>query len=524
MTASGDKTHRADDYPDYLRDESRRVGRADTISFPAGEAEIRHVLTHDPAAVVITTQGARTGITGGAVPDGGHILNLGRMNRVAGLIHDAARRDYRLVAQPGLALADLRNGLQARSFDTEGWSDASRAALRAFQSGPALMFPPDPTETSASIGGMAACNASGACTFRYGPMRHHVEALRVMLANGDVLALRRGRDRIERRWLSLVTEQGRRVECRLPDYTMPAVKNAAGYFVADPMDAVDLFVGAEGTLGIITEVELRLIEAPACRWGVMAFFKSEADAVAFVKAARGLPEAHRPVAIEFFDHGALDLLREQKSSNAAFAALPDLKARFHTAIYVEYHGDEDRVGDAVARLPDLIAAAGGSDEATWMALTPAELDRMKFFRHAVPEAVNLRIDERRRRTPGVTKLGTDMAVPDAGLERMLEVYRAGLAGAGLEHVIFGHIGNNHVHVNILPRSLEEFERGKALYLEWAAEAVRLGGSVAAEHGIGKFKVALLREMYGEEGVGQMREVKRALDPGGRLNRGNLFQG
>jgi D-lactate dehydrogenase (cytochrome) len=522
VTARGGKTHRAADYPDYLRDESRRMGRAETISFPAGEEEIRSVLTHDPEAVAITTQGARTGITGGAVPDGGHILNLGRMNRVTGLIHDSARRDYRLVAQPGLALADLRKGLQARTFDTEGWSDASRAALRAFQRGPALMFPPDPTETSASVGGMTACNASGACTFRYGPMRDHVEALRVMLANGDILAPRRGRDRIERRRLSLVTEQGRRVECRLPDYAMPAVKNAAGYFVADPMDAVDLFVGSEGTLGIITEVELRLIEAPACCWGVMAFFLSEADAVAFVRAARRLPEAHRPVAIECFDHGALDLLREQKATNAAFAALPDLKARAHTAIYVEYHGDEDRVGDAVALLPDLIAAAGGSDEATWMALTPAELDRMRFFRHAVPEAVNLRIDERRRRTPGVTKLGTDMAVPDAGLERMLEVYRAGLAAAGLEHVMFGHIGNNHVHVNILPRSLEEYERGKALYLEWAAEAVRLGGSVAAEHGIGKFKVALLREMYGEEGVGQMREIKRAFDPGGRLNRGNLF--
>ena len=102
------------------------------------------------------------------------------------------------------------------------------------------------------------------------------------------------------------------------------------------------------------------------------------------------------------------------------------------------------------------------------------------------------------------------------------MYRVGLNRTGLEFVIFGHIGNNHVHVNILPRSLEDYNRGKDLYLEWARRVIALGGTVSAEHGIGKFKVALLREMLGEEGIRQMRDVKRVFDPSGLLNQGNLF--
>jgi D-lactate dehydrogenase (cytochrome) len=151
-----------------------------------------------------------------------------------------------------------------------------------------------------------------------------------------------------------------------------------------------------------------------------------------------------------------------------------------------------------------------------------ETERLKAFRHAVPEAVNLTLDERRKSEPGLTKLGTDLSVPDDSLDRMIAMYREGLQRSGLEHVIFGHIGNNHVHVNIIPKTLSDYEKGKALYLEWAREVVRLGGSVSAEHGVGKLKKALLREMYGDRGILEMQEVKRCFDPGGLLSPGNLF--
>jgi D-lactate dehydrogenase (cytochrome) len=119
-------------------------------------------------------------------------------------------------------------------------------------------------------------------------------------------------------------------------------------------------------------------------------------------------------------------------------------------------------------------------------------------------------------------LGTDLSVPDAFLRTILARYRADLHRESLEHVIFGHIGDNHVHVNIIPDTLDDYRRGRALYLEWARAVVGLGGSVSAEHGIGKLKTDLLREMYGEKGIAEMRELKSIFDPAGILNPGNLF--
>ncbi len=509
----------AGQYPDYLRDESRRKGRADLISFAASEEDIRQVL-HSRHA--ITTQGARTGITGGAVPDGGHILSLSRMARITGMRLDPDRNEVFISVQPGLTLMELRKILQTCEFDSANWSEESLLALEQFRRTPSYFFPPDPTEISASMGGMVACNASGACAFRYGATRAYVEAMRVMLADGSVISLRRGRERAAGGAFTLLTEEGREISGRLPDYIMPAVKNAAGFFVSENMELIDLFIGSEGTLGIISEIELRLIRSPECRWGVMAFFPSEASAVEFVKTVRSLPFVERPAAIEYFDTHALDLLRRQKREHPGVLDIPSLPPEYHTAIYLEYHGGTDQVSAAIAALPERMAAAGGNSEASWIADSDRELERFKVFRHAVPEMVNRIIDERRIKEPELTKLGTDMAVLNSELSSVMDLYRNALDSIGLEYVIFGHIGNNHVHVNILPRTLLEYQRGKDLYLQWARQVIQWGGTVSAEHGIGKFKVALLREMLGDQVLRQMREVKRVFDPDAILNKGNLF--
>lgn len=513
----------ATEYPDYLRDESRKPGHAETIAFPASEEDVCSVLaTVGKGGTAVTVQGGRTGITGGAVPEGGHILNLSRMTHVLGLRWDEDEGTFRIAVQPGLSLADLRTVLRQKTFDTADWSAESLDACARLRKGGAFFLAPDPTETSASVGGMAACNASGACSFHYGPMRRHVTAARVALADGSLLDLRRGRECADGHGFRLVTSRGRIVEGRLPTYPLPDVKNASGLYAKPDMDLLDLFVGAEGTLGVFTELELKLLPEPPCRWAVTAFFGAEAAAVLFVKAVRRQPPGRMPVAVEFFDARALGLLRHQKAANPAFAELPSLAEAWHTAVYVEYHGTEEAVSEALGAAAELMAAAGGSEDATWTATGDAELERLKRFRHAVPEAVNLLIDERRRQEPGLTKLGTDMAVPDRHLDDVLAMYRAGLEETGLDHVVFGHIGNNHLHVNILPRTMQDYAAGKDLYLQWARRVIAMGGTVSAEHGIGKFKVALLREMYGDAGIGEMRAVKRVFDPDGVLNRGNLF--
>lgn len=509
-----------------LRDESRRIGHAETVSFPETEADVRDVLRlmHE-RRVPVTIQGARTGITAGAVPEGGHVLNLSRMNRITALRRDPSGR-WLLRVQPGVLLADVRRALQDFVIDVTGWDRESVKALDTLRRSPPQFFPPDPTETSASIGGMLACNASGAQSFHYGPMRRHVEAVRVVLADGSAAWLRRGEHRATGRAFRMTPEGGRTIEGRLPSYHTPEVKNASGYFVGDDMDLVDLFIGMEGTLGVVTEIELILSPAPAAVWGVTTFLPDEDRALAFVRAVRrpgAAGNGARLAAVEFFNAGALDLLRRQKTGNPAFAGVPHMPPEYHTAIYIEYHADdEDDAAEAAGRAAAILESCAGDPARTWAATTPREMARLKYFRHAIPESVNLLIDERRRSEPGLTKLGTDMSVPDRELENVIRMYNRGLEENGLEGVIFGHIGDNHVHVNILPRSMEDYQKGKALYLAWAREVVRVGGSVSAEHGIGKIKPDFLRLMYGDQGIAEMRALKALFDPEGLLNRGNLF--
>ena len=136
--------------------------------------------------------------------------------------------------------------------------------------------------------------------------------------------------------------------------------------------------------------------------------------------------------------------------------------------------------------------------------------------------VNRRIDILRKPHPTLTKLGTDLSVPDGCLTDVIKLYRSGLEAHKLDSVIFGHIGNNHLHVNIIPKTPAEYSTGKELYREWAKQVVNWGGSVSAEHGIGKLKIDLLEIMAGADGISAMRELKQIFDPLGILNPGTLF--
>ena len=510
-----------DEFEEYGRDESRASGEASSISFPTTEDEVRVILGKLHAECVpVTVQGARTGLAAGAVPHGGHILNTSRMNRYLGLRRDEQGR-FLLRVEPGVVLSELRKQLGKKVLPAAGWEQASLKAYDEFQDAPEQFFPTDPTEASACLGGMAACNASGARSYAYGPMRPHITGLHVALADGDLLELQRGEVFAQDRHLSLVTAEGHTLELDLPGYTMPKTKNASGYFVADDMDAIDLFIGACGTLGVITELEIALQAAPAVVWCVSCFFDSEDKAVSFTDSVR--PVLSHAAAIEYFDAGALDILRRQREQSTAFASLPALDKDAKVCVYVELDCDDEALAtEELYHLGWVLELAGGSDDATWVARTEVDRECQRFFRHAVPESVNMLIDERRRTDPTITKLGSDMSVPNARLADVVALYRRTLAESGLESAAWGHIGNNHLHVNILPRDAQDYRRGGELFAQWAAEVTAMGGAVSAEHGVGKIKAGFLETMYGHEAMVESARLKLQLDPDGQLGRGNLF--
>ena len=322
---------------------------------------------------------------------------------------------------------------------------------------------------------MVACNASGARSLLYGSVRPHVMGLEVVLAGGERLELERGRDRCNGFQLAVKTDAGQIFSGTLPQLKVPVVsKSAAGYYVRPDMDLLDVLIGSEGTLGVVTEITVQLLPLPNSIWGVVVFFENEAEALGVLRLVRATDfGAVRVAAIEFFGCNALELLRKNQAAGQ-FGELPVLEAASHTGLYFEFHGaTDDAVGDAVMLLCELLEAAGGDPDRAWVADTPKERERLRIFRHAVPESVNQLIAERKKTESALTKLGTDMAVPDAWLDRTLQMYRRDLETAQLEYVIFGHIGNNHLHVNILPRNGADYVEGKRLYRSWAEVGDRL---------------------------------------------------
>ena len=147
---------------------------------------------------------------------------------------------------------------------------------------------------------------------------------------------------------------------------------------------------------------------------------------------------------------------------------------------------------------------------------------MTSFRHALPEAINTIIGQRQKTCPRLHKVGTDFVVPDAHLEEMILFQRSLLDDGGFEYAIFGHIGENHLHVNILPRNEDELIRAKEIYMDFARKAIAYGGTVSGEHGIGKLKKQLLKLMYAPDDIEKMKALKSTLDPKGILNPGNLI--
>ncbi|HDD67726.1 MAG TPA: hypothetical protein ENG31_03805 [Candidatus Thorarchaeota archaeon] len=202
--------------------------------------------------------------------------------------------------------------------------------------------------------------------------------------------------------------------------------------------------------------------------------------------------------------------------------VPALTDSTQAIVFFEFSYTEEDMEEKVMALEEMLNAHNSSSESSWAGLDRAELEKMKTVRHFVPETINATIAQRKQQYHEVHKIGTDMAVPDEALRDYLRFYREVLDSQGMEYVVFGHIGNNHLHVNMIPRNNEEVEQGMANYMTFAKRAVELGGTVAAEHGIGKLKREFLKIMYGESGIQEMQAVKRALDPKWLLNRGNMI--
>jgi D-lactate dehydrogenase (cytochrome) len=394
------------------------------------------------AKVPVTPYGAGTSIEGNATPiHGGVSLDLSEMNRILAVNSE----DFDCVVEPGVRREQLNEHLRDQG----------------------LFFPIDPG-ANATIGGMTSTRASGTNAVRYGTMREAVLGLKVVTPDGRVI-------RTSRR----------------------ARKSAAGY------DLTRLFVGSEGTLGIVVEVTLRLHPIPEQISAAVCGFDSLKGAVDTVVQSIQLGISLARVEI-------LDAMQMRACNKWSKLDYPEL-----TTLFFEFHGSPLQVGEQV-EMVKMLSAENGGGEFAWSNL-PEERSKLWKARHeAYYAAVNLR--------SGAIGWATDVCVPISRLAECIEETHADLAKSAIPATILGHVGDGNFHVvfSIDPNAPEEMVEVEAINARLVERALAMDGTCTGEHGIGIGKQDWLVEELGDA-VDLMRAIKRALDPENLFNPGKIFQ-
>ena len=371
---------------------------------------------------------------------GGISVDLSRMNAIVSLHPE----DLNVTVQPGVTREQLNREIK----------DAG------------LFFPIDPG-ANASLGGMTATRASGTNAVRYGTMRENVLGLTVVTATGEVI------------------RTGTR-----------AKKSSAGY------DLTRLFVGSEGTLGVITEITLKLYPLPEAVSAAICSFPSIDDAV---RTTIDIIQMGVPIArCELLDAHAIRAVN--KHSNLTLTEAP--------LLLMEFHGSEAGVQEQAETVQALARERGGS-HFEW-ARTPEERTRLWTARH---KAYFAALQSR----PGCRSLSTDTCVPISRLAEAINLSMAEAEASGLPFWLVGHVGDGNFHLSYLldPHQPEEVATAERLSVQVVRRALAMGGTCTGEHGIGLHKIPYLVEETGEGAVALMRQIKRSLDPDNIMNPGKV---
>ena len=471
-----------DRYVDYLRDESRLSGHCDTIFFPEHTQALQQALADCVrAGIPVTVQGGRTGIAAAGIPAGGRLICVEKMSgcQLQGTV---------LTVQCGTRLSEIQ------------------AAAR--QAG--LVFPPNPTESGATIAGAVACAASGPNCLYYGDVPSHVLAMDALLPDGQRWTLKRGQ--------YLFDDSG----CPLPDgrhlaLSAPLPKRGEprwGFAPYQGMDLLDLFCGSEGTLAVLDCLRLQLTTAPAQTWCLLFFFSDWRQSLRFSQEVCRLHcQEVRITTVEFLDQATLALIRELRASSSALGALPDLPEAPGATVLVELESDDPAPPqDALLACLSAFASHGGVESDTWAASTPPEIARLHLLRHAAAEAVNTRLDLCRLELPELSKLCGAFQIPVSELIPAVQTYQDDIKRTGISGAIFGHASIGRLHVNLLPETVQQLQTGQSLLERWARYSAELGGRALSENGIGKLHRAQLAQSAPAGQLSAMAEIKAFFDP------------
>lgn len=495
-----------------LQDESQyHCGTPEKVFFPESSQDLQFILKEANSKVIpVVFIGAQTGTTGGAVPIEDCIaVCFSSMNRINSIKWHGDTPV--LYCDPGVTLISINQFLQSPQswpYHVEG--------VESIQ-GTRYMYPPDPTEYSAQLGGTVATNASGARSFRFGPTRNFVSALDIVMATGEKLEIFRGAIISHDNCFEMTTDLGRTIQVPSPTFTMPQTKNASGYFSRPPMDLIDLLIGSEGTLAAFSQIGIRLIPEVHIISG-MTFFKDSESAFDFADFLR---QESQVISIEYFDPNSLSFVSDNRDRLSE--KFPDYPTAKNCAVFWEFMENQpDSFESKFEQWERRLSLCGSSFDHTWSGFDVAERERLRKFRHTIPELINSLIARNKIDWPSIRKVGTDTAIPASLFRKVYHQYINTIEKRQLAWASFGHLGDYHLHINIIPSNAIEMDSALEVYREIMEITIQNGGTISAEHGIGKIKKEFFLRMYDENAISQMKAIKRSFDPHGILNRGNLF--
>jgi len=478
----------------YLEDSSNLAGgHALEVVIPKDFLEASSFLKEaNDQKISVTISGGGTGTSGGRIPFGGAVLSTEKLNKIKTPASGGPKKN-KISCEAGVLIKDLKE----------------YAAKKG------LFYTYDPTEQSAFIGGTIATNASGARSFKYGSTRESVNALTICLADGSIFKIQRGAIKAKDGKLKFEAG-GKNYQIPVPTYKMSKTKNSAGYFAERGMDLIDLFICQEGTLACILEATLKFNPKPEDILSCFAFFETEEEAMHFAMEARDISKAKTrknekdidALSIEYFDKYTLNLIRK-KSRN-----VPDGSKG---CVFFEQEISKEKEEAIINGWEGLLTKYGSSLNNTWVAMNDKDRQNLLDIRHSLGESMN-----EMTKANNFPKVTTDLAVPSDKLEDMMTYYKKVLDALGVQYFLFGHIGDSHIHMNLMPKNETEFTHSKNAAMDFIKKSVSLGGTVSAEHGIGKLRREYLKILYGDDGIKEMLEVKKILDPNLILGRGNIM--
>ena len=394
----------------YLTDESKEEGFAESISFPSSESDVQEIMKALPDCP-LTYQGAVTGTEGLAVPHGGHVMNFSKMNKIIRI--KACGDEGYAVVQPGVLLSDLTQEIRSSLRDE------------------AFFWPPNPTETSASIGGIAATGACGMNSCHYGETSRYISALSYVSRDGCICSLSRD------------TEEQSAV--------------------------LDAFLAARIKPGPVTELTLRLVRKPESVWGLAFFFGSRDEALACADELQGYQASADGAFIEsmeYIDRTSISMVEQGKETIAKIRSIPPVPEGTAAMIIVEIAGNDDAIEEILMELMEIMASHGSDPDMAWALVSESEAEKLHDFRHAAAETVIQQIEKYRREDSRITKLGANPSRSGQSFSKASLAFYTALEEKGLPAAMYGHIKNSDIQINILPENYEQFTIGKALINDW----------------------------------------------------------